>query len=236
MIAVESGESSASPSASGKVPRGAAAETLQAVVLCGGSSTRMGADKARLRLGSETLLARAVAVLRAVTPSVFLASGARDRYGELGLARVLDRAPGIGPLAGLEAALAKLAAEGGDLLCVLACDMPFARPALFEALLRRLEETGADACLLSDGAELEPLCGVYRASVLPAVRRALDRGERALRSFHGEIELALLEEAVLSRRPDGTVAPCSTNLNTPADLAAARRAEGRTGADVDGPR
>ena len=95
-----------------------------AAVLCGGRSRRMGRDKALLRLGDQTLLERTVGVLSRLAPRVYLACGAEERYAELGLECVLDRLPDGGPLAGLEAALTRLQADGGGWLGILACDMP----------------------------------------------------------------------------------------------------------------
>lgn len=231
MIAVVPGERRPASSAgdAGDAPA-AGALRVQAALLCGGQSSRMGADKARLRLGEADLLTRARLVLEQVTSTLFLATGAEKRYGELGLETVLDREPGLGPLAGLEAALARLEATGGELLCVLACDMPYARAEIFRALLDRVEETGADACLLKEDANIEPLFAVYRRTTLPHVRRALAAGERRLTSFHPGIRVEVLRlSTTISTEPKtptpGTSPTPATNLNTREDLERAARWE-----------
>ncbi len=205
---------------------GGASGDLGGAVLCGGQSRRMGQDKAMLRCGGGTLLEHAVGVLREVTPRVVLACGPTDRYEALGWERVLDRASDLGPLGGLEAALA-WAVSGRrpreTWLLVLACDMPRAEGEVFRRLLERARAHEVDACLLESASGVEPLCAVYRGTCLPAVRRALDAGERKMISFHrdfGELALETLLEAELS----GALAQrgCAHNLNTEAEV----RAEG----------
>ena len=71
------------------------------VVLCGGSSRRMGRDKALLEIEGQSLVARAASALAEVAPRVLLASGSAPRYPALGLECVLDPVEGNGPLAGL---------------------------------------------------------------------------------------------------------------------------------------
>jgi len=182
------------------------------VVFCGGASQRMGRDKARLVLAGTTLVERAAAALSPVTRRVLLASGTTERYPELGLEHVLDGEAGGGPLAGLAAALARVEEGGATHACVLACDMPRARAAEFEALLARSAQ-GADVCLVATEGGMEPLFGVYATRVLPAVRAALARGERRMIAFHGDVAVATLDERALAPG-------CARNLNTPAEFAA----------------
>jgi molybdopterin-guanine dinucleotide biosynthesis protein A len=185
------------------------------VVFCGGASARMGRDKALLVLDGESLLEHAVRELARVTPRVLLASGSAPRYPALGLECVLDPASGLGPLAGLCAALERLEREGVSHACVLACDMPRARAETFRALLARARTERADVCLVATATGLEPLCGVYHVRALPAVRAALAGGARRMNAFHGAVRLVTVPEHELA---DG----CARNLNTPDEF----RAEG----------
>lgn len=184
------------------------------VVFCGGASRRMGRDKACLVLDGEAMIQRAVRVLAATTPRVLLASGDAPRYPELGLECLVDAREGAGPLAGLEAVLARIEREGVAYACVLACDMPSVSPNVFHSLLARARSDAADLCLVRTRAGLEPLCGIYHARCLPAVRAALARGARRMDSFHGGVRLVTLDEHELG--PD-----CARNLNTPDEFRAA---------------
>jgi len=72
-------------------------------VLAGGKSSRMGEDKALLKLGGQTLVELAVATLKAVCLDVHILSSRDDLaiYGAL----QPDEHPGCGPLGGIEAGL-----------------------------------------------------------------------------------------------------------------------------------
>src|SRR5690606_38783426 len=139
------------------------------VVLCGGRSRRMGFDKGGAELGGSTLVERAAAVLAEVSGEVLLASGPSERYGDLGLARVADDPELQGPAAGIVAALES---GGAEWVLVLACDMPRVSGRLVSALLACARARDLDACLLAGERGEEPLCGVYRRTVAPAMRAA----------------------------------------------------------------
>lgn len=175
----------------------------------------MGRDKAVVEIGGRTMLARAVDVLLEVTPVVRIACGPSARYAELGRELVLDRAPELGPLGGLEAALASADTE---YTVALACDMPRLDAGLLQDLVDRALEGELDACLLRSKRGIEPLCGVWRDSMAHPIRAALLRGERRVVAAFDEI---LLDGS----RPK--VGFCDVddvervrNVNTPADLEA----------------
>ena len=192
------------------------------LVLCGGESQRMGRDKAVLELRGRSLLEGAIAALEPLCQDVWLASGQSPRYLQLGRLEILDRrVRGTGPLAALEAGLIALRArcERGWLL-LLACDMPGAGVALFRELLAQARREELDACGLSGERGPEPLAAIYSAALLESVSAALDAGEPKMTSperflaRHGALPRVAWQaraEPALFR-----------NLNTPADLEAAR--------------
>ena len=182
----------------------------------------MGSDKAALPLQGRTLLERAAATFDPIAVETLLACGESARYGELGLPLVLDGAVGSGPLAGLEAGLARCRTEW---LAALACDMPRAAPEAFLALQARAIEGGFDLCLLATEKGMEPLFAVYRRTCLEPVRSALAAGERRIVSFHGlptaegrPLRIGTLDEREL---PEGLVERgVAANVNTPAEMSA----------------
>lgn len=148
-------------------------EACEAVILAGGQSRRMGCCKALLEVDGETLIARLAQQLSAFgglwisTNSTELAKGLPGRM-------VKDRYPGLGPMAGIHAAL--LAAEREYLFCV-SCDLPFFTGQVAAAMLEAFPQNGqAMACVDSTG-QVHPLCGIYAKSALPVLERRL-RQER----------------------------------------------------------
>ncbi|MGO9212202.1 MAG: molybdenum cofactor guanylyltransferase [Terriglobales bacterium] len=184
---------------------------FSAFVLAGGRSSRMGSDKAFLRFEGRTLLARALDLLRALTPEVRIV-GPAAKFAPYG--RVIeDVYPGRGPLAGIHAALSASTAE---LNLILAVDLPF----VSEALLRFIVEQagGADAVVtvprIAGG--FQPLCAVYRCAFAPLAQAALEAGRNKIDALFAAATTRILEEPELSRFAFS--AAMFDNLNTPEDL------------------
>jgi molybdopterin-guanine dinucleotide biosynthesis protein A len=212
--------SSTCTEASAKVGVPAPAE-VTGVLLCGGASRRMGRDKARIELADRGLIEYPLAALREVAARVVLATGTRPRYAELGHEAVLDGLADGGPLAGL---LAGLEAARTEWVAVLACDMPRAGAGVLRELLARAAKDDLDACLLGIERGTQPMLAVYRASCAPAVRRALERGERRMVSFlDGTVaESGGARRLRVAALPAGEIGAgeAALNLNTPEELAA----------------
>ena len=214
-----------------EAPRSRPAADVTGLVLCGGQSTRMGADKALLEVGGRRLLDIALAALDEVAGQVLLATGERARYADTGRASVLDAFPGSGPLGGLLAGLEAAAAAGIPWVAVLACDMPRADGAVLAALLAHARGQGLDACLLELERGTQPLCAVYRSSCAPAVRASLLAGGRRMIDFHRQPGFGL---RIGSLRVDAPGLPAGSrmaawNLNTPEELAAERSSAAECG-------
>lgn len=194
------------------------ATRVTGVVFCGGKSSRMGADKALLLdAKGRALIERALATLEPWVDDLCIACGPTARYGEFGRRQVLDRIADGGPLAGLEAALS---AATTPWIYALACDLPRADGAMFARLLERAQRENLDACWLSTSAGDEPLFAVYSTRCLPAVRAALDAGQRRMISFHDRsVDGRALR--VGSERWDAE--DLAFNVNTPADWDRYRR-------------
>ncbi|MCD8376592.1 MAG: molybdenum cofactor guanylyltransferase [Oscillospiraceae bacterium] len=148
-----------------------------AVILAGGKSSRMGRDKAMLPFGEETMLSHLVGLYRPWFDLTAVSLNTPGRFQTYGALEVVDRHPGDGPLAGLEAAFLD---TGADVIFLTATDLPFGDPALARLLLERLGEH--DACLIRHNGRAETLFAVYSCACLPTVRRALERGRRSM--FH----------------------------------------------------
>ncbi|MDP8977916.1 MAG: molybdenum cofactor guanylyltransferase, partial [Actinomycetota bacterium] len=128
---------------------------MTGLVLAGGDSTRMGRDKALLRLGGRTLVERAVAVLADCCDPVLVASGDGRRLPGPGVEQVADRS-GAGPLAGI---LGGLERSPHPLVAVVAVDMPYASAAVLRALAAQWR--GEPAVVPSVAGRLEPLHAVW---------------------------------------------------------------------------
>ena len=139
---------------------------VTAVVLCGGRSSRFGADKTRAALGATTVLDRLLADLPAHWPVI--AVGERRRT-DRDVTWTRESPAFAGPLAALEAALPLVSTS---VLVLIAGDMPYAGRAA-QPLVDALTDTTSDAVLATDpDGRRQPLLAAYRTEV---VRSALPR-------------------------------------------------------------
>ena len=130
------------------------------VVLMGGSSRRMGVDKATLVVDGTALGARVGEALRGAGCAEVLAVGGQigsSRY--FGVTRLADRRPGAGPAA----AVADLLSELGGPLVVLACDLPWITAASVRDLIdHAARHTDADAVIAGRAGRPQYPNGVWR--------------------------------------------------------------------------
>jgi molybdopterin-guanine dinucleotide biosynthesis protein A len=193
--------------------------SVSAAILAGGKSRRMGRDKAWLDLGDGVPLVRRVADALAEVADEIVVVANDERYASLGYPVVPDRYGEKGAFGGMATAVATARAE---LVCVAACDMPWPSPEVYRLLLGLV--AGHDAVIPQLDGEYEPLHAVYRKTCLPAMEEALRRGEMRIISFFPAVRVRTVREDEL-RAVDPTLR-AFTNLNTPAELAHARKPRG----------
>lgn len=188
-------------------------------ILAGGASSRMGTDKARLRLGAETFVERIAHALAPVARRVSVVSAKPDAR-EWGLPVVKDIYEGAGALGGIHAALSVCAAEWALLV---SCDLPFVSGELLTRLVafgaEGAQEFDAVAPIQKDGRP-QPLCALYRRErCLALAESLLQSGERRPRVLLREVRTRWVWIEELN---DLTGAELFfLNVNTPEDYARA---------------
>lgn len=182
--------------------------------MCGGKSTRMGAPKATLPFGAETMLQRVARLLGTVVSPIVVVA-ARDQPlpplpDDISLTR--DEREAKGPLEGIRAGLSALPAAV-DAAYITSCDVPLLVPAFVERMIELMGDH--DVAVMEVDGFAHPLSAIYRRNTLPHIDALL--AEDRLRPL-------FLFDAVRTRR----VAPAEMtivdpelrtlrNLNTPED-------------------
>ncbi|MBS0376379.1 MAG: NTP transferase domain-containing protein [Proteobacteria bacterium] len=190
----------------------AASAPLAGLVLAGGHSRRMLRDKAALEFAGETQLARAVRLVRALTPDTYVsvradqrAEAERSRYPQ-----VVDRLSDIGPAAGI---LAALETRPDHAWLVVAVDLPLLDAETLTRLVAARDAAGlATAYAAADGGLPEPLCAIWEPASRAPLEAFVAGGRSCPRKFlltHGARLLPLDSPEALA------------NVNTPGDYAAA---------------
>lgn len=186
------------------------------VVLAGGKSTRMGAEKAFAPLENRPLIAYAIERLRPQVQALAIsANGDPRRFAAFGLPVLADppSESDAGPLAGVAAGLAYAAREGHDIVATAPCDAPFAPTDFVRRLAEAMIDSAAPAALVESPRGLEPLFALWRVDLLAALRAHLAGGGRSPRDF------LLAQGAARARFADEEP---FANLNSPAEMARAR--------------
>lgn len=160
--------------------------TFSAVILAGGGATRMGRDKAWLEVEGRPLLARQIELVRSLGPqAVFISGRGQVDYHTFGCPVVLDAGLGLGPLAGIAAAIQ---VSRSPLLLVLAVDLPRMHRAVLETLLVACtDDRGAVARVAG---RLEPLVAVYPRAAGGLIQELLAAGRRAVGELAARCEQA----------------------------------------------
>jgi molybdopterin-guanine dinucleotide biosynthesis protein A len=137
----------------------------------------MGRDKATLPFHGVPMGARVAAALRgAGCEPVVAVGGAEALLAPLGLEVVPDLVPGIGPIGGLAAAVARF--PDHDAVVAVACDVPLLVPEVVRSLLDALVAGVDVAVAVTD--RREPLCAAWRTSMAPVLEAAVRSGERRI--------------------------------------------------------
>ena len=196
---------------------------MNAFILAGGQSTRMGRDKALLEFRGRLLIEHAVEKLRALGFSPRIAGTRPDLAAWAPV--IPDNHPGSGPLAGIEAALS---VSEADLNLFLPIDLPLLPLEFLSWMTARAGETSALATIPRLQDHPQPLCAIYHRDLLPYARSALAAGDRkVMRVVHhagaaANLKLDCFHIETIAACVDFPAAPpvhlWFQNLNTPVDL------------------
>jgi molybdopterin-guanine dinucleotide biosynthesis protein A len=187
---------------------------LTLAILAGGSSNRMGQDKALMPLVGRPLILRTLERLAPIADEIILSTNTPADYAFLNIPILPDLQPGHGALGGLYTALN---AAKNPYVAAVACDMPFANRALFEYELDFIIKTEADVVIPSTPDGLEPLHAVYqREACLPVIQSALQAKRYKLIGWLQQVNVQLVQpEVILQFDPHGLA---FRNLNTPEEF------------------
>jgi molybdopterin-guanine dinucleotide biosynthesis protein A len=186
-------------------------QNVEAFLLAGGKSSRMGRDKALLELSGAPMIQRTADLLAALVAKTTLVISASQSsnpdnatntngtnpYSSFGLPLLVDSWPSFGPLGGIATALANAQSKW---CLILACDMPFLTKDWLTFLLSQSAQIEIEApkpidvIIPETTRGLEPLCAIYRSTCAPLLAAALDRGVRKVTDALSDLNLHRITE------------------------------------------
>ncbi len=180
--------------------------SLSAMILTGGSSTRFGSDKSQAKLGANSLIENLLITLPPEIDIVIVGPELQNSLRQVGYTQ--EHPLGGGPVAAIEAGL-KLV--GSEFVAIIATDMPFASQIL--AVLRENLPETEDATIPLDPAGIrQPLCALYRRDAL--ARAIAEVGSTQGQSVRNLMRILTIKELQLEPELQRIL----LDVDTPADL------------------
>ena len=188
---------------------------MNAAILVGGTGRRLGGvEKGKLIICGKTVVERIIDSLKDFdTVIVCRDEEQAGKYEEFENV-IVDEFRGMGPLAGIHAALKHF----GDSTLVVATDMPFLRRDVALRLWEERVKTNADALIpVWDNGKMEPLLAVYSAEALFEIEKSLKLGETKVLAPIMRLEKVIFYSIERLRDVDEKLISFF-NINTPQDL------------------
>lgn len=184
---------------------------ITTVIMAGGKSSRMGADKAFVPLLGKPLIEHVLESVGGLGDEQIIITNRPDRFHYLGLPLYSDIYQGFGPLGGLHAALAHATHPH---LLVVACDMPWLNRDLLKYMIS-LRAT-ADAVVPRWTKFPEPLHAIYSKACLEPVTASLQARTLKLIAFYSQVQVRYLDREIMETFDAS--GRSFANINTPGDL------------------
>jgi molybdopterin-guanine dinucleotide biosynthesis protein A len=170
----------------------------------------MGEEKALLPFQGIPLIQRVINRVESLGDELLITTNRPQFYQKFDLPLFEDLLPGRGALGGLYTALS---VAHFPVVIVVACDMPFVNAEILALAVRELESNEVDVVIPETTKGYEPFHAVYRRdNCLPAIRCALEAGERRLISWFPQVKVRAIPDSVLKQYDPQQIA--FNNLNT----------------------
>jgi len=186
-----------------------------AILLAGGESSRLGVDKAWLKIEGETLLQRAVSNLDFLESEIVIVTAGGRPLPEVKstskLKEVEDVAFGRGPLRGIYTGLTYSTCQYNF---TSACDMPLVNKNLVKHMID--QALGYDIVIPQLGEYYEPLHAVYSRSCLETIEDLLTNGELKIDKMLARLKVNYVQQEEVDRFDPRHLS--FFNINRPADV------------------
>ena len=180
------------------------------VILAGGESTRMGADKSMLLLNGRPFIQHIAETMQQELDSVLISANDERTFQFLNLPVIPDIIRGCGPMSGIHAVFAQTAAEK---IFIAPCDMPLLNADTIRMVIDQSQDV--DAVVLRSSQKLQPLCGLYARSCVSVLEQRMSRGQYSMMGLLENISTLIVSST--TNNDDELL-----NINTPQEYAELR--------------
>jgi molybdenum cofactor guanylyltransferase len=153
-------------------------DNITAVILAGGKSSRMGEEKALLKIKDHTFIELIFSTLSKIFKNIIISSDETGKYGFLNCEVIRDIFPDSGPLSGIYSSLIYTKT---DYIFLTSCDMPMINDELISFILKN-----AHNGIINIGKnknDFFPLLGIYPKSLSSDLEYFLNNNGKRVRDF-----------------------------------------------------
>ncbi|MFF2447311.1 molybdenum cofactor guanylyltransferase [Neobacillus sp. NPDC058068] len=189
-----------------------------AIILAGGKSSRMGTNKALLKINEKTTIERTRDALKLLFDDIILVTNEPETYEFLEMKMTSDQYPGMGPLAGIHAGLT---ASDYDVNFIVACDMPFVSVELAEALVHSCGHY--DAVIPVIHGKQQPLFAVFHKKIAGEAATCIEEGSLRMKHLLDRLNVLYVTESELQTYSQHDLERVFFNMNRPNEYEDAKK-------------
>lgn len=146
-------------------------QNIQAFILAGGKSSRMGSEKGLVALNGKPFVSHIIHTLLKITPAISILAN-NPLYEQFNYPVYEDIVKEKGPLGGIYSGLMNTSSE---INLFVSCDIPLINEELIRFMVQRYVSN--KVMVVSHNGINEPLCGIYPASCISSIKNLLDMNE-----------------------------------------------------------
>jgi len=181
---------------------------ITGIILSGGQSTRMGSDKALLKVNGKTLLENAILTCKSVCNEIIISSD-NPAHKKTGYKIISDEFKNSGPLSGIYSCLTNSQTDWNFIISV---DAAFVEPSFIQFLINKTDNFDAIVPFHNQGKE--PLISMYHKNGIKLMLTHLQSGNLKM---HNLLH-AMNTHYVDSQKWANQFPQIFRNLNRPGDL------------------
>ncbi len=182
-----------------------------AVILAGGKNSRMGKEKAFLKIGNNVIIEQIIKKMSNHFEQIIIVTNKPSEYMYLKTDVVADIIPGFGPLSGIHTGLKT---SRFDYSLFMACDMPFISTDLGKLLFE--EAKGYDGAVPKIDSYYQPLFAVYSKRCVKPIELCMSKSMLKVTSFYPQVRINFVGPELINTIDD--VHNAFFNINTPKEL------------------
>ncbi len=178
------------------------------IILSGGKSSRMGRDKASIKIGNKLLIEIIIETLTAICSEVLISSNNKS-LRNFGFQVIEDEISGCGPISGIYSCLKKSSCDWNFIISV---DSPFVTPEFIQFLASG--SLGYDCVIPAHKNGIEPLIGFYHKRVIPIFSERISKGNFKMNRLIADLNANIIRiDNWIDTNPK-----IVCNINSPEDL------------------